>query len=543
MDDREARRASPGGGRLRGLRRLGLVAVAGAAALALAPAGAAAAPSDGCTPTPTADPNVTDWTCYWKPPTVDGYEVRQAVKFGVPKPPGADGHITNMEVDLVDQNFAPVPINRLMLHHIVFLNTSKFNDATCGRFAGFGDEQLIPPGIGAPERFYAAGEERAKVTFPQGYGYEIKPDHNWSMVYMFMNHRKQSDSQAWVQYKLRIDDSGAIKPARPYWLDVRNCRADPIYNVPGMHPRARKRLTNKKIFRKLPRRVRKRLLARRTHTRSADFTVHENGWIVGGAGHVHGGARKLTITKPSCGNLKVAQSVPTWGFASHPFYNVRPILHEPGPIGMSAFRTREGIPVRAGQKLRLNSTYDNLRPHPRVMGIYVVYLAEDRPDPLGPGSPQACGGAPGDIAYVPGTGEQGRSGPVRFTVPLTGLNANGDAVKIKGPPGRFRRLKSGARVTVGDRFFSAPNVRIRRGAKLRYVFDSQPNYAGLHNLTLANGPLGIGSANLNAGRTFTQRFRRAGVYRFFCGLHPVQMTQRVIVKKPNKKRKNRRKRR
>jgi plastocyanin len=246
---------------------------------------------------------------------------------------------------------------------------------------------------------------------------------------------------------------------------------------------------------------------------------------------VHGGAKELTLTKPSCGDLEVADSKPTWGNPDHPFYNVKPVLHEPGPIGMSAFRTREGIPVRAGQQLRLNSIYDNVRPHTRVMGIYVVYLAEDRPDPLGPGSPQACGGAPGDIAYVPGTGEQGRSGPVRFTVPLTALNASGDAVKIEGPPGPFRRLKSGATVTVGDRFFDRPNVRLRRGAKLRFAFTG----GELHNLTLANGPLGIGSPNLDGGRSYVQRFRRAGTYRFFCGLHPVQMSQRVVVEKPRKK--------
>jgi plastocyanin len=88
-------------------------------------------------------------------------------------------------------------------------------------------------------------------------------------------------------------------------------------------------------------------------------------------------------------------------------------------------------------------------------------------------------------------------------------------------------MRSGARVKVGDRFFSRGNVILRRGAKLNYVFDS----GELHNLTLANGPVGIGSPNLNQGRLFTQRFRRAGTYRFFCALHPVQMQERVVVKK------------
>ena len=102
-------------------------------------------------------------------------------------------------------------------------------------------------------------------------------------------------------------------------------------------------------------------------------------------------------------------------------------------------------------------------------------------------------------------------------------------------------MKNGGVVFVGDRFFGRPNVRLRRGSSLKYFFGSNE----LHNVTLANGPLGIGSPNFRANRTFTQKFTRAGTYRLFCGLHPVQMSQRVIVKnKPKKnKRKNRRNRR
>jgi plastocyanin len=458
------------------------------------------------------------YTCYWKPPPVGGYEVKQDYDFATIPEPDTDGHITHMEVDMVDQNLDPIPISRLMLHHIVFLNISRY-DKTCEGFAGFGEEQITGGGY-APQRFYAAGEERAKISFPPGYGYPLVNSHNWAMVYMLMNHRKTLDDQAWVQYKLTVDTSGSLEPVRPYWLDVNNCRADPIYNVPGMHPRARRKLAN-------------RTGPNATHTRSVDFTIQEDGWIVGGAGHVHGGARRLTITKPSCGNLQVAQSVPTWGLADHPFYNVKPILHEPGPIGMSAFRTARGIPVRAGQTIRLNSVYDNLRPHVRVMGIFIVYLAENQ-SPAVDGTPQECGGAPAGTQILPGTppNTSGRPGPVAFRIPLTGIDADGNAITINGPPGPITGLRTGSTVTVGDRFFNIPNIRLRQGATLTYSFAS----AELHNLTLANGPLGIGSLNLNGARTYTQRFRRPGVYRFFCGLHPTQMTQRVIVRRKKHRR-------
>jgi plastocyanin len=518
------------------IRRARLAALLGAASLALLalPSGASADPTEGCT-TPDVG-TIREYTCYWKPPPVGGYAVEQDYEFSIPRPTGLpggqDSHITHAEVDLVDQNFDPVPISRLMLHHIVFLNLAR-QDRTCeGKgFAGFGEEDTSGGTNYAPERWYAAGEERAKISFADGYGYPTRNNHNWSMVYMFMNHKPTTDNQAWVEYKLTIDTSGDLEPAIPYWLDVANCRADPIYNVPGMSPKAKKRALRRARKGGPP--------LRSSHTRSEDFTVQEDGWLVGGAGHVHGGAEKLTITKPSCNNLQVAQSVPTWGLPSHEFYNVKPVLHEPGPIGMSAFQTRQGIPVTAGQQIRLNSIYDGVRPHVRVMGIYIVYLAQDRPDDLPAATPQTCGGAPGDIAYGPGTNLTGRPGPVPYTIPLTGLNAQGNAVTINGPPGPIRRMKNGATVFVGDRYFGRPNVRLRRGSTLNYFFGTNE----LHNLTLANGPLGIGSPNLDKNRVFSQRFTRAGTYRLFCGLHPTQMSQRVIVKQPRKKhRRNRRNR-
>jgi plastocyanin len=248
------------------------------------------------------------------------------------------------------------------------------------------------------------------------------------------------------------------------------------------------------------------------------------GRIVAGAGHVHGGARNLTITKPGCGDSQVAESNPVWGLASHPFYNVQPILHEPGPINMSAFQSATGIPVAAGETLRLNSRYDNSLPHMRVMGIFVVYIAPDA------GVTQPCGPTPGDVQTF-ATNQPGRSGsPVEFEVPLTGLNSSGEAVTITKPPGKTKRLKNGRTFSVGDRAFSKRNVRIKRGTSLGWEF----NGAELHNLTLANGPVGIASDNLDQGRRFSWRFYKTGTYRFFCTLHPVQMQQRVVVKRKKK---------
>ena len=83
-----------------------------------------------------------------------------------------------------------------------------------------------------------------------------------------------------------------------------------------------------------------------THTKSADFTLPEAGRIIAGGGHIHGGARRLTLTEPGCDDREIGRSVPTWGTPDHPFYNVKPILHEPGPINMTGFGTRDRDPDR-----------------------------------------------------------------------------------------------------------------------------------------------------------------------------------------------------
>ena len=425
------------------------------------------------------------------PITVDGYEVQQS--YRITPTPNVNGFITRMEVDLVDAQGKPIPIQRLMLHHIVFANLAR-RDSTCDSIVNFDGLTSFQ---NAPQRFYGAGEERAKLILPDGYGYPTKSSDPWAVIYMVMNHLAATD-EAYIQYTVTTDTDPSITPVDPYWLDVKNCQADPIYNVPGTGEKGS------------------------THTKSADFTFPEAGRIIASGGHTHGGARRLTLTEPGCDDREIGRSVPTWGTPDHPFYNVKPILHEPGPINMSGFGTETGIPIEAGQKVTLNSQYDNSRPHSRVMGINVVYLAPD------PSVTDGCAPLPNDIVSL-GTDEPGKHAPVPFEIPLTGLDRNGDAIEIKAPPGKLDRMANGGNVTVGDRFFSEPNVEVKKGAEIEWDFKGTE----LHNVTLANGPVAIGSPNLNAQRSYSKRFTRTGTYRLFCALHPVQMSERVVVRPKN----------
>ena len=446
---------------------------------------------------PSAASADTETYTYKVPIKVAGYEVKQEIRAPIPEP-NVDGYVTRMHTDIVDASGDQVPISRLMLHHIVYVNING-TDATCAG-EGFLGWDSRPQFSGfAPERFFAAGEERARLQLPDGYGYELEDTDNWATNYMVMNHRKTVD-EAFIEYTVTVDDDPDIEPVTPYWFDSRNCRSDPIYNVKGHGDKGS------------------------TDNETTTFTMPEAGRIIAGGGHTHGGARKLELTQPDCDDRRIGQSLPTWGNPDHPFYNVKPVLHEPGPIDMSGFWTETGIPIAEGERIRLNSKYEDSRPHVRVMGIFVTYIAHDASvtDP--------CGAMPDDI-FTRQTASPGRHKPVPYRIPIYDLNDKGDAVRVNAPPGRLEKARSGVTVGIEGREFTKPNLQLTKGSKLNWRFDGPE----VHNITLANGPVGIGSPNLNDERIFSKKLRRPGTYRFFCALHPVQMTERVEVVKKRKK--------
>jgi plastocyanin len=424
------------------------------------------------------------------PVTVKGYQVKQEMTVGA-QHPHVDGYITGFSTNIVNADGSAVPIQRLMLHHIVF---SKLGDPNplCPRYVGFDANQTLP---GAARPLYGAGEERNILAFPPGYGLRLGADDVWLMTWMLMNHRKTTD-HAFIEWKVTYTTEPQ-QEAKLYWLDVVNCHVDPVFNVPGGGKPGS------------------------TYTKTAEITMPESGHIVAAGGHVHGGAKGLVISQPDCGDRTIIRSDPAWGMPDNPFYHVRPILHEPGPIAMSGTLSSQGFPVAAGQRLRLTATYDNQYPHTRVMGIAGVYVVPSS------GPVDGCGPLPTDAAVFQ-TNAPHRSAPPVFKVPIVGLNENGKAVTIQRPPGKTVSLASGSSIDVKSFFFSRPNVRVKRGAKLNWLFKGAG--ADLHDVTLANGPRGFASPNYNSKAKFSYRFKVRGRYQIFCALHPVAMTETVTVK-------------
>ena len=377
--------------------------------------------------------------------------------------PRVDGYVVGMTVEVVDTSGRVQTEHDVMLHHAVFAKV-LVPDYTCARFYDF---QGAPSQFPA-ERFFGAGEEHMELRLPEGYGYPNRASDIWGLVYMLMNHRNAA-STVHVQYRVRYVTGEPRIATKPVWLDVVNCHADPVYTVRGTGGPGS------------------------AHVRTFDFTMPESGHLVSGGGHVHGGAYRLELRNASCGNRELFTSRPTW-----PAHHPSPTMHEPGPARMTGWVHAPGIPIAAGERLRLRAVYDNSRPHMRVMGIMIVFLA--------PGPAPACGEPPAlaDPLFDPGP-------PPRIHQPL-----------LRAPRGKPTRART---TWVADFRFQHERVLLRRGETFRWRFvGPRP-----HDATLANGPEGFASKSLERG-TFAFRFRRPGTYEVYCTLHPTRMTQRITVR-------------
>jgi plastocyanin len=429
------------------------------------------------------------------PITLGPYQVKRGDQvFNVPKP-NIDGFITSMSAKLVYGDGSEVPIANTMLHHVVFadlgMHIGDHKDPTCERFQMFDSESFLPL---YGHRFYGIGEERHKADIPDGYGYPTRAADRWGMTYMLMNHLPRPETVN-VEYTMTIETEKQLQAVTPMWFDVRDCKLDPIFNVPGGGKPGS------------------------TYKTSTTWTAPQAGKLVFGMGHLHGGGKVLRLTRPDCGNRLAFESRPLWGKRSHPYYRVRPLLHEPGPINMLSFQSAQGIPVAAGERLKLTAVYDAERPHVRVMGILGVGFVPDA------GVTQPCAPEPTD-RYEYFTERGGRKTEPRVVVPISAWSGRSRARAISRPRGPTVLMRRGGTVDVADTSFNPANVALSRPGLLRWrFFDDE-----LHNVTLANGPRGFSSNNLSRGREFSYRFRKPGTYRLFCTLHPL-MTSTVRVER------------
>lgn len=403
--------------------------------------------------------------------------------------PNVDGHIVRMHARIVDRRGRQMPVNRMMLHHLTFKDLGRPGHTRR-------DVTYCKGSLG--ERFYGTGEEDRELVFPPGYGYRTRKGDRWDGNWMLMNHGPRSD-QAWIEYRVTVDSSPSLTGVKAYWAGVTDgCGIDPIFDVPGGAPPGS------------------------VHNENAPWTVPTSGRIVVAGGHMHGGALNVELRQPACGERTLAASRPLYGLPDHDYYRVLPNLHEPGPISSSLITTPTGIPVRRGERLRISTDYDASVMHVRAMGIMHVYIA---PGPAR--TANRCAPLPGDITETMQK-TAGRLEPPAWTVPLTGIDGNGRAVAIERPPGPVTRLDTPRTVTIDvtSQKLRPANLEVPVGTTLRWRFNDELK----HDITVADGPFGFSSQPLSGRRSYRRTLSRPGVYKLFCSLHPVAMTQRIDVR-------------
>jgi plastocyanin len=415
------------------------------------------------------------------PFTLGGFETRTPKTWV--RTPGVDGFLTHMDARLVRADGRRVPISRVMLHHIVFLNSSSSaarNRTSCGGRAG--------------QPFWGTGEERQKLLLPPGYGYRLRARDRWLMQTMLMSHSLRGQ-RVYVEYRVRVVTGRRMTPVRPLWLRANGCTRHPSYDVfgdggPGS-------------------------VHRRAHT----WRMPLSGRIVAAGAHLHGSSTGMTLTQPRCGGRTLVEHRSRYANATDPVYRLRPVLHEPGPIATGYFLSRSGIPVERGEPLRVTGLYGNDRPHPQVMAISHVYVAPGR------AKNRRCAPLPAD-RRIHWTRTDGGLVPPAVTVPLNGLDPQGRVVEIDRPAGAEQVAGNRAIVRLRGSRFTPANLSVARGATVSWRWED----AARHNVLLASGPRNVSSSTRGRGAAYVRTFDTPGTYKLFCYLHPVTMQQVVTVR-------------
>jgi plastocyanin len=429
-----------------------------------------------------ADAKQQTFTMRYGPVELGGYQT--AYPEAWVRTPKRTGYITKMSARVVDGHGRRMPLGHVMLHHVVFINS--------GHPGGLRKNSSCPGRPGEP--FYGTGEENQKLLLPPGYGYRVHRRDRWRMIAMLMSHHLEQ-TKARIEYRITIETSKKLTPVRPLWLRANGCDPTSSYTVPGGGAPGS------------------------SDVRSADWPMPISGRIVAAGAHLHGSAKRLTITQPRCANRTLIDHRPRWGAYNDAVYKVRPLLHEPGPIAVGYFLSRRGIPIRRGEPLNVTGVYDAQLAHPAVMSITHIYVARDDR------ASSTCDPLPPDRRIF-WSRKLGRNGVAPMQLPLTGLDDRGHARQIARAAGPGVVAGAAATVNLERSLFSPPNLSIALGGEVTWRSLDQER----HVVILANGPRAVDSPLMRQGATHRQRFDVAGTYNLFCYLHPVTMHQTLVVR-------------
>ena len=400
--------------------------------------------------------------------------------------PAVPGYITNWKemalVDSKDPDAKPLPIAKMMVHHFLYFapGTTNQGPGSCWGASGFigGRGEEHPLGRMATE-LPASTRRRYGITNRTADG--RAPD--WHLTAMVMNHYKKPKS-FFIRTRVHYTTEKRT-PVMPTIVgDCSHLGNGMSYDVPG----GGKPGSN--------------------FVSSSDWVVPKglNGRILLGVSHNHGGAKYQTLESRTCGR-RIFKARAYHGMPDHVYNTIRPILHEPGPIGNGTFLSQKGVPITEGEVLRRVAVHDNHNLHVASMGFWFAMIVRDE-------SVKRCDPMPNDLVDI--------NRPKRFDrTPNYDLK-----VPQLARPTSTTGVFDGNPLEIGDEFFKPGTITAKVGEPVTWRFGGERP----HSVTVANGPRGFSSVYLGrTDGTYTVTPKVKGTYRLVCLVHPTTMAQTLKV--------------
>ncbi len=399
--------------------------------------------------------------------------------------PSKPGFITGWKemalVDSKDPKAKPLPLNKMMVHHFLYFARGRVNDvgggcwSGAGWIGGRGEEHPLGhpqmPSTRASRARYGINNRTAEGKAP-----------GWSLTAMVMNHyKKPKDFYVRTKIYYTTEHRQSVIP-----LTIGKCSQlgnGMSYDVPG-GGRKGSNFVDK-----------------------SDWVAPFNGRMLVASSHQHGGGKYQTLQSLTC-KRRIFKAPVYYGPPNHIYNTIRPILHEPGPIGTGAYATREGIPIRKGEVLRRVAVHDNHNLHVASMGFWAAWFVKDD-------SVKRCGKMPKDIVEINKPKHYDKTPDFDLKVP-----------QLSKPTGAMSAL-DGNMLSVGDDFFRPGRITAKAGQTVTWSFGGTKP----HSVTVANGPRGFSSVYW--GRTsgqFSVTPTVKGTYRLVCLVHPTTMAETLVVK-------------
>ena len=242
------------------------------------------------------------------------------------------------------------------------------------------------------------------------------------------------------------------------------------------------------------------------YVNSSDWVAPFSGRLLVASSHQHGGGKYQTLDSRTC-KRRLFKAPVYHGLPNHPYNAIRPILHEPGPIGTGAYATAKGIPV---PRARCCAHRGPRRPQParRLDGL-LGHLV--RPGRLG----QALRKMPGDVVEINKPKRYDHTPDYDLVVPQLS-KPRGVFSAFDGSPCRGGRRVLPARQDHGQGG-PAGHVEVRRLTAAQRDRRQRP-------ARLLIGLLGTDEGQLHRDA------EGKGTYKLVCLVHPTTMAETLVVK-------------